>query len=148
MQLFVCVLKERARIDELLLMMGEEGLPGATAVDGYGMGLLFHDEPLLQLFRDQFPKGMQPSYVLFSAVDDVQLEKCFTLFRACTEPLSQGGAGIAFSVPIGTLIGGPRSALESSSESSSSEETSAGAEISSEEAESGAGLVDHKDPHP
>ena len=147
MQLFVCVLKERARIDELLLMMGEEALPGATAVDGYGMGLLFHDEPLLQLFRDQFPKGMQPSHILFSAVDDVQLEKCFALFRACTEPLSQGGAGVAFSIPIGTLIGGQRGTLAPAVERVAQEDDSSRAKTESEAAEPEAGTVHHENPH-
>ena len=105
MELFVCILKEQQRVDELLLMMSEEGLPGATVVRGSGMGQLFHDEPLLNLFRAHFPRGGERSYLLFTVVSGAQLELCFSLLERSTGPLNAAGNGIAFSLPLGRVVG-------------------------------------------
>ena len=105
MELFVCILKEQQHVDELLLMMSEEGLPGATVVRGSGMGQLFHDEPLLNLFRAHFPRGGERSHLLFSVVSEEQLDLCFSLLERSTGPLDTAGSGIAFSLSLGRVVG-------------------------------------------
>ena len=105
MELFVCILKEQRHVDELLLMMSEEGLPGATIVRGSGMGQLFHDEPLLSLFRAHFPRGGERSYLLFSVLSQEQIELCFSLLEQSAGPLDAAGNGIAFTLPLGRVVG-------------------------------------------
>lgn len=97
-QAFVCILKDYAKLEALLLACVEHNLPGGTILDGRGMGqVLCQDIPLFLHLRDHFPDAEGDSYVLLIVVKERELDLCFELAEKQCGPSAQG---VVFSLPI------------------------------------------------
>lgn len=97
-QAFVCILKDYAKLEALLLACVEHSLPGGTILDGRGMGqVLCQDIPLFLHLRDHFPDAEGDSYVLLVVVTEAELDLCFNLAEKLCSP---SGQGVIFSLPI------------------------------------------------
>lgn len=118
MQLFICIQKDYAALEQLLLAFVEYDLPGATLLDGRGMGQAIGRD--LAVFADHinlFPDADADSHVLLFVGDEAQINLCFEL----TNKISVAARGIALALPIARFayLGAsaePEPKLESESE--------------------------------
>ena len=97
MQLFVCIQKDYSALEALMLAFVEYGLPGATLLDGRGMGqAIGRDLALFANYIHLFPDAESDSYVLLSMMSDEQVALCFEL----AEKTCLAGRGVALSLPV------------------------------------------------
>ncbi len=105
-ELFICILKDYRRLDELLLAFLEIGVTGATVVEGRGMGQIIGSEvPIFASLRGLFPGSAQNSHIISCVIEERLVEPCFEKVERVLGPLNQAGKGIAFTVPIGQVRG-------------------------------------------
>jgi nitrogen regulatory protein P-II 1 len=106
MVLLVVILKDYRRVEEVLLGFLEEGVTGATVVEGRGMGqLLASDLPIFAGVRGMFPGSAVDSQVIISVMSDERARACLQLVQKIAGPLEQPGAGVAFTVPLAGSLG-------------------------------------------
>ncbi|MBU0554104.1 hypothetical protein KKF91_04920 [Myxococcota bacterium] len=106
MTLFICILKDYRRVEELLLGFLELGITGATVVEGRGMGQLIGSElPIFAGMRGLFPGSAQDSHVILSVLDEALIEPAFAVVELIAGPLSAPGAGVAFTLPLSHFRG-------------------------------------------
>lgn len=106
MVLLVCILKDYRQVEELLLGLLELDITGATVLEARGMGqLLVQEHPLFVGARDLFPGAARDSHMIVSVTDAPRSRAALDLLGRIAGPLDRGGAGIAFTVPIGQSVG-------------------------------------------
>ena len=106
MVLLVCILKDYRQVEELLLGLLELEITGATVLEARGMGqLLVQEHPLFVGARDLFPGAAGDSQMVLSVTDAARAQAALALLESLAGPLERGGAGIAFTVPIGQSVG-------------------------------------------
>lgn len=99
---FVCILKDYRRVEDLLLAMLDHGIPGATVLDGRGMGQILGGEvPIFAGLRGAFPGSAADSHVVFAVMSADQARFCLKLVEHVAGPLSEPGRGVAFVLPVG-----------------------------------------------
>ena len=97
-QAFVCILKDYAKLEAILLACVEHDISGGTILDGRGMGqVLCQDIPVFLHLRDHFPEAEGDSYVLLIVATDRELDLCFELAERICGPSAQG---VVFALPI------------------------------------------------
>ena len=100
MKLFICIQKDYLKLEELMLAFVERQLPGATLLEGRGMGqAIGRDLPVFANLMEMFPDAEGDSHLLLFIGDDEQVKLCFEL----TSKICAQGRGIAFSVPIADI---------------------------------------------
>lgn len=106
MTLLICILKDYRLVEALLLGFIEEGVTGATVLDGRGMGQILGNEvPLFASLRGLFPGAGADSHVVFSAMTAEKAGRCLDLvYRVCGN-LDEPGAGVAFTVRLESIHG-------------------------------------------
>lgn len=106
MVLLVCILKNYRHVEALLLGFLELDITGATVVDARGMGqLLVQEHPLFVGTRDLFPGAAGDSHLVFSVTSAVKAQAGLALLESISGPLTRGGSGVAFTVPVGLSVG-------------------------------------------
>lgn len=106
MVLLVCILKNYRQVEELLLGFLELDITGATVVDARGMGqLLVQEHPLFVGSRDLFPGAAGDSHLILSVTNASRAQAGIALLERIAGPLTRGGSGVAFTVPIGQSAG-------------------------------------------
>lgn len=98
---FVCILKDYRKVEDLLLALLDLGVPGATVVEGRGMGQIIGGEmPAFAGVRGQFPGSAVDSNVVFCVTSARQAQRCLALVDRVCGPLTDPGHGIAFVLPV------------------------------------------------
>jgi len=106
MNLFVCILKDYRRVEEVLLALLELGISGATLLEGRGMGQILGGEmPLFAGMRGLFPGSAQDSQLILAVISQEMTPECFSVVEHIAGPLDSSGAGIAFSLPLDRVMG-------------------------------------------
>lgn len=106
MTLFICILKDYRRVEELLLGFLELGIGGATVLEGRGMGQLIGSElPIFAGMRGLFPGSAQDSHIILSVIDEALVDATFEAVESIAGPLSAPGAGVAFTLPLSHFRG-------------------------------------------
>lgn len=106
MLLLVCILKDYRLVEALLLGFVEEGVTGATVLEGRGMGQILGNEvPLFASLRGLFPGAGAESHVVFSAMTAEKAARCLDLVSRVCGNLDEPGAGVAFTVRLETMLG-------------------------------------------
>ncbi|MCA9559348.1 MAG: hypothetical protein H6704_00185 [Myxococcales bacterium] len=106
MVMLVCILKDYRKVEEVLLALVEQGVTGATVVEGRGMGQILGSEvPIFAGMRGLFPGSASDSHVVVSVMEATAARACVDLIDRIAGPLSQPGTGIAFTVPLGRVVG-------------------------------------------
>jgi len=110
MKLFICIQKDYLKLEELMLAFVEHQLPGATLLEGRGMGqAIGRDLPVFANLLEMFPDAEGDSHLLLFIGDDEQVKLSFEL----TSKICGQGRGIAFSLPIAEIAYlGPQQAGE------------------------------------
>lgn len=107
MKLFVYVLNQQEKIDEVLSGFIEIGLTGATIVDSVGMGrILAKDVPIFAGFQALLSGSRPYNKTILSVVeDDAKIESALALIEQICGPFTEPGAGIAFTLPLDRVYG-------------------------------------------
>lgn len=107
MKLFVYVLNQQEKLDEILEGFIEIGITGATIIDSVGMGrILSKDVPILAGFQSLVSGSHPHNKTILSVVDnDEKIEKALELIEELCGPFEDPGAGIAFTVPLADAFG-------------------------------------------
>lgn len=107
MKLFVYVLNQQEKIDEVLSGFIEIGLTGATIVDSVGMGrILSKDVPIFAGFQSLLSGSRPYNKTILSVVeDDEKIERALALIEQICGSFSESGAGIAFTLPLDRVYG-------------------------------------------
>ena len=106
MKLFVYVLNQGEKIDEILSGFIEIGMTGATIIDSVGMGrILAKDVPVFAGFRSLL-SGRSCNKTIISVVDDdKKVESAIELIEELCGAFGEPGAGIAFTLALDQVFG-------------------------------------------
>ena len=105
MSLLVCIVKDYRAVEALLLAFLELDVTGSTVIEGRGMGQMVGEVPIFAGLRGHFPGSAVDSQVVLTVIEDTQVTACMNAIEATVGPLDEPGTGIAFSVPLGSVIG-------------------------------------------
>ena len=101
MQLLILILKDIDKVEELLKQLAEQGIKGATTLDGHGMGEALadmDDMPMFGALRTLMATNhKQPSKVLLMVVKEEQLA---LIIKQVIGDLSKPNTGIMLSLPV------------------------------------------------
>lgn len=103
MQLVLIVLSKVELLDTLLRRLHEEGVAGATFVDGRGMAkeLAAHDEfRFLGSMRTLFATSRKESKVIFTVVPEEQVAVVSSVANEVTGGLKNPDTGILIALPV------------------------------------------------
>lgn len=106
MQMLIAVINDPEKIDEILSGFLELGITGATIVSSEGMGrLLSHDIPIFAGLQTLLTGSRPQNRTLFSVVSDDKIDPAFALLQDVCGNLDAPATGIAFSLPVGRVVG-------------------------------------------
>ena len=106
MKMLVLVLNREEYLDQVLEVLVEVGVPGATVLDSVGMGrLLSYEVPIFAGFRDALPDSRPFNKTIFSVMDDELVSRAIAGIEAVIGDLSEPGAGIAVVLDIAQVAG-------------------------------------------
>jgi nitrogen regulatory protein PII len=105
-QLVISVVKGHRRLERVMEGFLELGLPGATVIDAKGMGqIVSTDLPIFSGFRSLFPGSGEESYLIFSVLEEEQVEEAIRMVRDVCRDFTEKGTGIIFTVPVTEFVG-------------------------------------------
>lgn len=107
MKLFVYILNQQEKLDEILAGFIEIGITGATIIDSVGMGrILSKDVPIFAGFQSLVSGSRPHNKTIFSVVDDDEkIEKALKIIEEVCGSFEDPGAGIAFILPLTDAFG-------------------------------------------
>lgn len=107
MKLFVFVLNDQEKLDEVLSGYVEIGITGATVIDSVGMGrILAKDVPIFAGFQSLLSGSRPYNKTILSVVDeDEKIARAVELIEEICGKFEDAGAGIAFTLPLGDVHG-------------------------------------------
>lgn len=111
-QLVVLVVHDPGKVDEVVKIWVESGVPGITLLDSCGLGHhlgrheMRDDIPLLPSVRSLLRAQESPNRTILSVVDDgFDLDQLVARTEAVLGSLIDEGTGILFAVPLSRVVG-------------------------------------------
>jgi nitrogen regulatory protein PII len=107
MELFIAVINNPNKIDEVLESFLEIGITGATIIDSFGMGkILSEDIPIFAGFRHLLASSSSANKTIFSVIDDEKMVlAAFKSLETICGNLNSPSTGIAFTIPVHRVVG-------------------------------------------
>lgn len=107
MQLLVCVINDRDKLEDILAGFLEIGITGATVIDSRGMGRLLQDDvPAFGNLRSLTSLTRDDNATVFSVVETQErLEAAQALVKDLCGDLETPSTGIMFTVPVSGVVG-------------------------------------------
>lgn len=107
MKLFIYVLNQPEKLEEIMAGFVEIGITGATIVDSVGMGrILARDVPIFAGFQSLLSGSRPYNKTILSVLDDdAKLGDALELIEEICGPFDEPGAGIAFTLPLDHVHG-------------------------------------------
>lgn len=106
MQLLFLVLNKEEHLEEVLEVLLELDISGATIIDSIGMGrILAHDIPIFAGFRNLMQESRPGNKTIMTAVPDEKIPFIIKGIEQICGSLDEPGTGILMSVPLHTVKG-------------------------------------------
>ncbi len=105
MKLLVIVVNAPEMLEEVLEGLIESGVTGATVVDSVGMGHIIEEVPLFAGMRSLFSSARPRNNLVFSVIADRQARESLGVMEKILDCSHGRGKGIAFVMPIDSVIG-------------------------------------------
>lgn len=106
MKLFVYILNQPEKLDEVLSGFVEIGITGATIVDSVGMGhILAQEVPIFAGFQALLSGSRPYNKTILSVADDAKVKQAIALIEEICGSFDDVGAGIAFTLPLADVFG-------------------------------------------
>lgn len=105
-QLFVAVVNDPDKLDEILSGFVEIGITGATVIGSEGMGrLLTHDIPIFAGLQSLIAGARPQNRTIFSVLPDEHVQEAFDLLQDVCGNLASPATGVAFTLPVNQVMG-------------------------------------------
>ncbi len=105
-QLLLAVINEPDKVDEVLSGFLELGITGATVIASEGMGrLLSHDIPIFAGLQTLLSGSRPKNRTIFSVVEDDKVAGALALLQEICGNLANPATGIAFTLPVSSVVG-------------------------------------------
>ncbi len=107
MKLFIYVLNQPEKLEEIMAGFVEIGITGATIIDSVGMGrILARDVPIFAGFQSLLSGSRPYNKTILSVLDDdAKLTEALELIEEICGPFDESGSGIAFTLPLDHVHG-------------------------------------------
>lgn len=107
MNLFVFILNDPDKLDEILEGYLEIGITGSTIIDSLGMGhILATDVPIFAGFRSLLSGASSYNKTILSVIKEPEkIRAAFDLIEDVCGSLGKQGSGIAFTIPVDEVRG-------------------------------------------
>lgn len=106
MQLLIAVINQENKLDDILSGFLELGITGATVISSEGMGrVLSHDIPIFAGLQTLISRARPQNQTIFSVMDDDKIDEALALLQEICGDLADPATGIAFTVPVGRVVG-------------------------------------------
>lgn len=106
MHLLIFVLNKEEHLEEVLEVLLELDIHGATIIDSVGMGrILAYDIPIFAGFRSLMQESRPGNKTLFTVVEEGKIPLITQGIEQICGSLDKPGAGILISVPVGFVKG-------------------------------------------
>lgn len=106
MRLFMAVIHDAERLDDVLSGFLELGVTGATVVNSEGMGsVLSHDVPIFAGLQTLLAGSRPQNRLLLSVVPEEKVRVLVELIQDVAGRLEGPGTGIAFTIPVDSVFG-------------------------------------------
>lgn len=106
MRLFVAVVHDPERLDEILSGFLEIGITGATVLSSEGMGsLLSHDIPIFAGLQTLVSGSRPQNRLILSVISEDKVEPVVEILKDVSGDLEKPATGIAFTVPVDEVFG-------------------------------------------
>lgn len=106
MQMLIAVVNDPEKIDEILSGFLEMGITGATVISSEGMGrVLSHDIPIFAGLQTLLTGSRPQNRTVFSVISDDKIDSAIALLQDVCGNLDAPATGIAFSLPVGRVVG-------------------------------------------
>jgi len=106
MKLLVVILNREEYLDQVLEVLVEVGVPGATVLDSVGMGrVLAYDVPIFAGFRDLMPDSRPFNKTILSIMDDALVPEAVAGIERVMGDLSEPGTGVVCALNIDFVKG-------------------------------------------
>ncbi len=105
-RLLVAVVNDPEKVDEILSGFVELGVTGATVINSEGMGrLLSHDIPIFAGLQTLIRGSRPQNRTIFSVIPLELVNTALELLREVCGDLASPATGIAFVLPLETVVG-------------------------------------------
>jgi nitrogen regulatory protein PII len=106
-KLFVYILNQQEKLDEIMAGFVEIGITGATIIDSVGMGRILSQEvPIFAGFQSLLGGSRPYNKTILSVVDDDEKVKlALQLLEEVCGSFQESGAGIAFTLDLDQVHG-------------------------------------------
>lgn len=106
MQLLVTVINHVELVDQVLAGFVELGITGATVLESRGMGrVLSREMPIFAGVESLSAQARPENRTILCVVAEEKAEPAIRLIEQILGGLARPGAGIAFTVPVGRVVG-------------------------------------------
>lgn len=106
MQLLVAVINQEEKLEEVLSGFLEIGVTGATVVNSEGMGRLLASEVPIFAGLTALARRTRPrNQMVFSVLEEEKVDRALALLQEVVGDFAQPATGIAFTVPLGRVLG-------------------------------------------
>ena len=99
-------MNEPETVDEILSGFLELGITGATILNSEGMGrVLSHDIPIFAGLQTLISRSRPQNRTIFSVIEDEKVDPAIALLQEVCGDLTAPATGIAFTFPLGRVVG-------------------------------------------
>jgi nitrogen regulatory protein P-II 1 len=106
MRLFVAVVHDPEKLDEILSGFVEIGITGATVLSSEGMGsLLSQDIPIFAGLQTLVSGSRPQNRLILSVISEDKVQPAVHLLRDVSGDLDKPATGIAFTLPVDEVFG-------------------------------------------
>ena len=105
-RLFVAVINDPEKVDEILSGFVELGITGATVLQSEGMGsVLSHDIPIFAGLQTLISGSKPQNRMIFNVVPLERVDSVIALMQEIMGNLAAPATGIVFTLPVDRVVG-------------------------------------------
>lgn len=109
MELLVFILNDSDTLEKIMVEFANMGIKGSTIIDSVGMANVLsscEESSLFSSLSMLMNKGRTSNYTVLTVLRKEKVNKALEIINDVTGGLDKAGTGIAFTVPLGQVIGG------------------------------------------
>lgn len=109
MELLVFVINDTRELEDIMIEFTNVGISGSTIIDSVGMANVLstcEEASMFSSLQLLLNKGQTPKKTVLTVLEKEQVDKAIEVINKVTGGLDPAGKGIAFTIPVGRVIGG------------------------------------------
>lgn len=109
MELLIFVLNDDANLEKIMLEFNKAEINGSTIIDSVGMANILtssEDANMFSSLQLLLNKGKTYKKTILTVLESKQVDVALEIINKITGGLDKPGKGIAFTVPVGRVVGG------------------------------------------